>query len=448
LPNGFPNAKLKPMNETPTSLNLDAALAEAEANFVAKRPKTAALHSRAKAVMPGGNTRTVLYSAPFPIRIERAEGATLHDIDGHSYTDFVGEYSAGLYGHSNPHIAKAVADAIASGVNIGAQHVREVAFAEEVCRRFHLELVRFTNSGTEANMMAIAAARCHTGRKKVMAMHGGYHGGTLYFAHGASPVNAPFDVVLAHYNAIESAAALIDAEADNLACVILEPMLGGGGCIPASREFLEMLRERTKHHGISLIFDEVMTSRLAPGGLSELHGFEPDLKTLGKYVGGGMSFGAFGGSAEIMGQFDPSLPNALPHAGTFNNNTLTMSAGHVALTEIYTPERCHAHNVFGDAFRNDINHLFMRYQAPMQAKGIGSMITIHPVAGEIYKPEDVERADRRLRRLLYLDLLDEGIYIAERGFIALSLEIAETEAAKLLAGLQNFLIRRRALLLS
>ncbi|NJM31246.1 MAG: aminotransferase class III-fold pyridoxal phosphate-dependent enzyme [Rhizobiales bacterium] len=266
LRNHAADAKFPLMNEAPISLNLDAALAEAEANFVAKRPKTAALHDRAKAVMPGGNTRTVLYSAPFPIRIERAEGAILHDIDGHTYTDFVGEYSAGLYGHSNPLIAKAVADAMAFGVNIGAQHVREVVFAEEVCRRFHLDLVRFTNSGTEANMMAIAAARCHTRRKKVMAMHGGYHGGTLYFAHGASPVNAPFDVILARYNDIEATAELIEAEASDLACVILEPMLGGGGCIPASPEFLQMLRERTKHHGIVLIFDEVMTSRLAPGG--------------------------------------------------------------------------------------------------------------------------------------------------------------------------------------
>ncbi|NJM31245.1 MAG: aminotransferase class III-fold pyridoxal phosphate-dependent enzyme [Rhizobiales bacterium] len=171
------------------------------------------------------------------------------------------------------------------------------------------------------------------------------------------------------------------------------------------------------------------------------------MKTLGKYVGGGMSFGAFGGGAEIMRQFDPSMPNALPHAGTFNNNTLTMSAGLVALTEIYTPERCHSHNAFGDALRHELNNLFMRYQAPIQAKGFGSMLTIHPVAGDIGQPEDVERADRRLRRLLYLDLLDEGIYIAERGFIALSLEIAGSESAKLRAALQNFLIRRRAVLL-
>jgi glutamate-1-semialdehyde 2,1-aminomutase len=434
------------MNQILPSLDLDVALAEAEAHFVAKRPKTAALHARARAVMPGGNTRTVLYSAPFPIRIERAEGATLHDIDGHAYTDFVGEYSAGLYGHSDPRIAKAVADAMSFGVNMGAQHVREVAFAEEVCRRFHLDLVRFTNSGTEANMMAIAAARCHTGRRKIMPMHGGYHGGTLYFAHGASPVNAPFDAVLAHHNDTDATAKLIDAEAGELACVIIEPMLGGGGCIPASPEFLEMLRERTKQRGIVLIFDEVMTSRLAPGGLSELYGIEPDLKTLGKYVGGGMSFGAFGGSAAIMQQFDPSRPNTLPHAGTFNNNTLTMSAGHVALTEIYTLERCRSHNAFGDALRQEINDLFMRHQAPMQVAGIGSMMTIHPLAGQVSRPEDLEQADKRLRRLLYLDLLDAGIYIAERGFIALSLVIDDQDSAKLLKGLKQFVERRKALL--
>lgn len=302
---------------------LDLALSEAVTKFVAKRPKTAALHERAKAVMPGGNTRTVLFSAPFPIRAERADGATIWDVDGHSYLDLVGEYSAGIYGHSNPRIQKAVGDALSQGLNLGAHHTREVVFAEAVTKRFDLDLVRFTNSGTEANMMALVAARCFIKRKKIMPMEGGYHGGTLYFTHGASPVNAPFDCVLAHFNDIGKTRALIAQYADDLAAVILEPMLGGGGCLPATPEFLAMLREETARRGVVLIFDEVMSSRLHPNGLSAQYGIQPDLKTLGKYIGGGMSFGAFGGKRAIMEQFDPSRPNALPHAGTFNNNTLT-----------------------------------------------------------------------------------------------------------------------------
>ena len=427
---------------------LDIAVDEAIANFVAKRPKTQALHERAKAVMPGGNTRTVLFSAPFPIRAERADGATIWDVDGHSYLDLVGEYSAGIYGHSHPRIHKAVADALAQGLNLGAHHSREVIFAEAVTERFHLDLVRFTNSGTEANMMALAAARCFTGRKKIMPMEGGYHGGTLYFTHGASPVNAPFDCVLAHFNDIEKTRALIVQHADELAAVILEPMLGGGGCLPATLEFLTMLREETARRGIVLIFDEVMSSRLHPNGLSARYGIQPDLKTLGKYIGGGMSFGAFGGKCAVMEQFNPSQPNALPHAGTFNNNTLTMTAGHAGLTEIFTPDACVAVNERGEKLRHDINDLCMGYQAAMQATGMGSMLTPHPIAGSIVKPEDTEMADKRLKRLLYLDLLDRGIYIAERGFMALSLMVKQPETQRLLDALESFIKRYRHLMVA
>ena len=427
---------------------IDEDLAEAMANFVAKRPKTAALHERAKAVMPGGNTRTVLYSTPFPIRAERAEGCTIWDVDGHSYLDLVGEYSAGIYGHSNPRIHRAVNDALAQGLNMGAHHTREVIFAEAVTKRFDLDLVRFTNSGTEANMMALAAARCFTGRKKIMPMEGGYHGGTLYFSHGASPVNAPFDCVLARFNDIEKTRALIVQHADDLAAVILEPMLGGGGCLPATPEFLAMLREETARRGIVLVFDEVMSSRLHPKGLSAKYGIQPDIKTLGKYIGGGMSFGAFGGSHAIMEQFDPSRPNVLPHAGTFNNNTLTMTAGHAGLTEIFTAEACVALNERGEELRRAINDLCMGYQAAFQATGVGSMITLHPIAGSIVKPEDADRADKRLKRLLYLYLLDQGIYIAERGFMALSLVVSAVDRQRLLDALESFIKRYRHLLVA
>jgi len=424
----------------------DTALQEAMDGFAARHPRSKALHERAAHVMPGGNTRTVLFTAPFPIRAERAEGSTITDVDGHSYLDLLGEYSAGIYGHSHPRILEAARQALAMGLNLGAHHGQEVTLAEVVTQRFNLDLVRFTNSGTEANMMALSAARCFTGRKKIMPMHGGYHGGTLYFSHGASPVNAPFDCVMGHYNDIEGTRALLARHADELAAVILEPMLGGGGCIPATVEFLSMLREETARRGIVLIFDEVMTSRLHPGGLSAKLGIEPDLKTLGKYVGGGMSFGAFGGKRAIMDLFDPTKPNALPHAGTFNNNTLTMTVGSVAMTEIYTPEACLALNARGDRLREALNDLFMRYQVKMRAMGQGSMLAIHPAAGELCSPEDLEKTDKRLRQLLFLDLLDDGIYIAERGFMALSLMVTDADCGRVVKAVEGHITRRRELL--
>jgi len=424
----------------------DAALSEAVDRYVSKRPKTQELQARAKEVMPGGNTRTVLYHPPFPIRVETAEGARITDVDGHQYIDFLGEYSAGIYGHSHPRIKQAMTEALSTGLNIGAHHGREVAFAETVSKRFNLDLVRFCNSGTEANMMALAAARCFTKRKKIMAFHGGYHGGTLYFTHGASPVNAPYDVVLAPYNDWEGTRQILEKEAENLAAAIIEPMQGGGGCIPADRAFLGKLRETTKRLGILLIFDEVMTSRLGPNGLSAMLKLEPDLKTLGKYIGGGMSFGAFGGRRDIMSQFDPSRPDALPHAGTFNNNTLTMTVGQAAMTEVFTPEACIALNARGDKLRNDLNELFMRYQAPMRATGLGSMIALHPVPREIHSVADADEADGRLRQLLYLDLLEQGIYLADRGFIALSLMVSDGDCSKLLTAMERFIEKRKEIL--
>ena len=426
--------------------DIDATLDAAKASFTAKRPKTDAMHERAAAVMPGGNTRTVLFTVPFPLRVETGEGATITDIDGHSYLDLLGEYSAGIYGHSHPRIIAAAKAALDNGLNFGAHHEGEVKLAEVVTKRFNMDLVRFTNSGTEANMMALAAARCFTGRSKIMPMEGGYHGGTLYFSHGASPVNAPFDCVMGHFNDVEATRKLIAANADELAAVILEPMLGGGGGISASPAFIAMLREETAKRGIVLIFDEVMTSRLHPGGLSAKLGIEPDLKTLGKYVGGGMSFGAFGGKHAIMALFDPTNPDALPHAGTFNNNTLTMNVGHVAMTEIYTPEACAALNARGDRLRDTLNDLFMRYQVKMKAMGQGSMVVIHPTAGEINAPHDIEDTDKRLRQLLFLDLLEQGIYIAERGFMALSLVVTDADCDRLVKAVEGYITRRRELL--
>lgn len=422
---------------------IDIALTKAIEDFAKLRPKTVEMQRRAAQVMPGGNTRTVLFAAPFPIRIQSAEGCTLHDVDGHSYTDFVGEYSAGIFGHSNTRIAAAVNDALAFGLNMGAQHEREIAFAEAVAGRFSLERLRFANSGTEANMMALAVARCFAGRSKIMPMQGGYHGGTLYFGTTPSPVSVPYEYVMGRFNDIAATRELVMANANELAAVILEPMMGGGGCISATTEFLAMLRELCTAHGIVLVFDEVMTSRLAPGGLSELYGIQPDLKTLGKYIGGGMSFGCFGGRAEIMDLFDPAKPGALPHAGTFNNNSLTMTAGRVGLEDIYTPDACKALNQRGDQLRNRLNDVFMRYQAPMSVTGMGSLMTIHPRAGAITSPADLAGTDLRIKRLLYLHLIRHGIYIAERGYMALSLAIEDAACDKLVDAVESFVVTYR-----
>ncbi len=409
---------------------VDAAVGEARARYAARRPRTSELHARAQSFLPGGNTRSVLYHPPFPLRIAHAWEAVLADVDGHEYVDLLGEYSAGLYGHSNPVVIKAMADALHEGVSRGAHTRYEVDLAEAVCVRFpSIERVRFTNSGTEANLMALSAARAFTGRDRVLAFRGGYHGGLLTFTAGPSPVNAPYDVLLAEYNDAAAAQALLREHAGTVACVLVEPMLGSGGCIPGDPVFLSVLRETTRQAGALLIFDEVMTSRTGSGGLQARLGIRPDVTTLGKYIGGGSSFGAFGGRADVMELFDPARPGALPHAGTFNNNVVSMAAGHAGLTRVYTPQTAERHTARGDGLRVELAQTFRDAGAPFQVTGVGSLLAIHATTAPVHSPKDLGHADPRLLELLFLDLLELGYYIAPRGYMALSLALTPGQLA-------------------
>jgi glutamate-1-semialdehyde 2,1-aminomutase len=390
----------------------------------------------------------VLFHSPFPLRFVRAEGCRLRDADGHEYVDFLSEYTAGVYGHSHPVIRRAVEEALSFGMNVGGHTPLEMRFAEAVRSRFeNVELIRFTNSGTEANLMALVTARAFTGRDKVMVFSGAYHGGVLSFAHGGIPINAPFPYVVAPYNDTAAALDLIDRHRDDLAAVLIEPMLGSGGCVPARADFLRSLREATTDCRALLVFDEVMTSRLAKGGLQAVHGIRPDLTTLGKYIGGGMSFGGFGGRAEVMGLYDPSRPDALPHAGTFNNNVLTMVAGHAGLTRAFTPEAQAEMNARGDRLRERLNRLCRPVTSEMQFTGIGSMMGLHFAAGDISSEADVDRSNPQLKELFFFDLLSQGVYIARRGMIVLSLVTGEAECDRLATAVGAFL-ERRAILLS
>ena len=435
------------MSETALrNTDIDAALEEAKEAYVASNPLSLARYVEATAVMPGGNTRTVLHYAPFPLAMARAAGCRLWDADGAEYVDFLGEYTAGIYGHSHPAIRAALNRALDGGINYGASNLTEARFARAVCERFGLERVRFTNSGTEANLLAISLARIATGRHKVLVFDGGYHGAVFGFAGGGSPINAPFPYVVAPYNDLDATRALIEQHADDLALVILEPMIGSGGCIPATADFLTMLRVETTRVGALLILDEVMTSRLSPGGLQAVRGIKPDLTTLGKYIGGGMSFGAFGGRADLIDRFDPRRADALPHAGTFNNNVLTMNAGLAGLTEIYTPKAALALNARGDRLRDRLNALCQAADAPVQFTGLGSMLAVHMMLGTIRSPTDAAKGDPKLKELFFFDMLSHGIWLARRGMMTLCLPIGDAECDKLAAAVDEFLASRQSLL--
>lgn len=403
--------------------DLDRRVAAAHERYSTARPKSRAADTRARKVMPGGNTRSVLDFAPFPFRVERAEGAELVDIDGHRYVDFCGNYTAALLGHSPTSVKRAIVDALEAGWALGAMHEKETELAELLCARFEsIDQVRFTNSGTEANLMAIGTALHHTGRTTVGVFDRAYHGGVLSFGAALDgphhALNVPHHLRVAPFDDIAGLDRLF-ADRD-LGCVLIEAVQGAGGCRPASTEFLTELRRRCTEHGVVLIFDEVMTSRLAPGGAQERFGVVPDMTTLGKYLGGGMTFGAFGGRREILAAFDPSSGGALTQAGTFNNNVVTMSAAAAALTHELTPERVHAVNDRGDRLRNALAECVVPTGGRLWVTGVGSMIALHA-------------ADDRELELVFHAALDQGLYLARRGFMALSVAIDDAHCDRLVA---------------
>ena len=279
-----------------------------------------------------------------------------------------------------------------------------------------------------------------------MAFEGSYHGGVFNFEHGPTPVNYPIPWVLAPYNDLEGTLALIDRHEEDLAAVIIEPMIGAGGCIPAEKEFLQGLRDTTREKGIILIFDEVMTSRLGPNGLQGEVGITPDLTSVSKYLGGGLTFGAFGGRADLMQHYDPAGDKPLPQAGTFNNNVLTMVAGRVALEEIYTEEAARELNANGDDLRTRLNVLAERHGVPVQFTGVGSMLNIHFTGDPIRSPIDVHNTDLRKRDLFHFDMMDQNQYLARSGMIALSLPMTETEFEGFVSAVDEFFASRKSLL--
>ena len=406
--------------------------------YVERNPRSAERQERAVKSMPGGNTRSILHFEPFPLAFERGEDAYLWSLDGDRYADFLGEFTAGLYGHSQAAILDAVRTALDRGLNFGGVNDLEPRLAELICARFpSVDLVRFTNSGTEANLMALALAVATTGRRKILVFRGGYHGGVLTFGETPSPVTVPHQWVLADYDDVDGTQSLIREHGHDLAAVLVEPMLGAGGCVPASHKFLEMLRAETTAIGALLVFDEVMTSRLAPGGLQSLVRVTPDLTTLGKYLGGGLSFGAFGGRADLMAAYDPTQPGALFHAGTFNNNVLTMSAGIAGLEQVLDDATLTTVNERGDRLRAALDAVAR--PDGLHVSGRGSLMTIHPAPHPINASATLTDTEAAVRELIFFALVNRGFWLARRGMLTVSIPATDDMARELVAAFAEVL---------
>ncbi len=428
------------------NVSLDGAIADARERYTLANQRSLARHEQAKRSLPGGNTRSVLWYEPFPVALASGRSCTVTDVDGHDYVDFVSEYSAGLYGHSDPIIGNVISEVVKNGVALGGPNLYEALLAEELVSRFPaLDRVRFCNSGTEANIMALSAARAITGREKIVVFREGYHGGVLTFAHGGSPLNIPFPFLLADYNDVDGTEAILRENKDTIAAVILEQMLGGGGCIRASDAFLSMLRRVSSEIGALLIFDEVMTSRLDFGGMQSVTGIIPDLMTLGKYVGGGASFGAFGGRADLMDCFDPMAPGAFNHGGTFNNNIISMAAGYTGLKQVLTRDASQRFNQLGEQLKASLRERIDAHGIAASVTGYGSLINLHFIAEREVSASAVEGVDRRFHHLWHLEMLMSGYYVTPRGMIALALPHRQADVDGLVSAFDLFLRDYRSL---
>lgn len=405
---------------------LNEAVERERAEIAAANPKSAALYDEA-AAFPGGSTRSVLYYPPFPLSIVKGEKSKIWDADGHEYTDFLNEYSAGLFGHSNAAIKRAILAALEDGISLGGPNRFEAQLANCLTKRFAaMERIRFCNTGTEANIAALQLALHITRRDKVLFFKGGYHGGFIWFPETRMPLNINFNAVISPFNDEAALEAVFGIHGDRLGACIVEPVMSAGGAIPAEKSFLAKLKERCDHHGIILIFDEVVSSRLDVGGMQAVHGIYPDITTLGKYIGGGLSFGAFGGKAELIDRLDMRRQDAVPHAGTFNNNILSMAAG-LAAASVLTPEAIARINALGDFFRREFAGISPD-QSKMSASGFGSLSCVH-------------FASKQLHDLFHLHLLRSGYYTARRGSVYLSLETTEEEVSGLLRASKAFVER-------
>ena len=399
--------------------------------FQARTPRSQDMHAEAVKWLPGGTSRG-LHQDPNPVFVERGGGHYLYDVDGNRYLDFVLNASSMIMGHANPISVEAISDQAERGTGWVGPNEAGVRLARILCERVpSLDKVRFVNSGSEATLNAVRAARAFTGRHKIAKFEGAYHGSHEYVqvsvkgspdpagpdgpaAKPEFPGQPPSilqDVVILPWNDLEGCERALRRNADDLACVIIEPVASTLGYAPGRRGFLEGIRDLTTRLGMLLVFDEVQTLRMAPGGAQELLGVVPDLTAMGKFVGGGLPVGAFGGREDIMALYDPRDGGpVIAHAGTFNANPLTMAAGEATMLHL-TPDVYDRLNSLGEMIRAKLRAVFDELEIPTQITGIASFFAIHFNSEEITDHAVASRDDGELRKALGLGLLNEGIML-------------------------------------
>jgi glutamate-1-semialdehyde 2,1-aminomutase len=424
--------------------------------YIEATPASRALYERAVGSLPGGNTRTTLFVQPYPFYFDHGIGCRVYDVDGHERIDFINNYTSLILGHAHPNVVAAIQRQVGRGFSAAAPSELEIGLAEAIKRRLpSIDLLRFTNSGTEATMLALRAARAHTGREKVAKIAGSYHGSHDYAAVDVAPIGAgPSDaraqnagipaavaetIVMLPFNDAAAAERIIEAHWRELAAVIVEPVLGAGGVIPAQPEFLRALREATQRHGIVLVFDEIISFRVGYGGAQGHYSIRPDLTTLGKIIGGGLPVGALGGREQIMARFDPRRPDHIGHGGTFNANPLTMAAG-LATLETLTPDEYTRLEALMADLQPKLLTLFSSLDIPAQVTHIGSLFNLHLTGTPVVDYATACTGDRQLLARIYLAALNHGVAFTGRGMGCLSTPMTTTEIDAFVAALRGAML--------
>nr|WP_304043742.1 glutamate-1-semialdehyde 2,1-aminomutase [Ignavibacterium album] len=407
--------------------------------------KSKQLFEEAKKFIPGGvnsPVRAFKSVGGDPIFIERGSGSKFYDVDGNEYIDYIGSWGPHLFGHNPPFIKQALAEAFERGTSFGAPTELEVKMAQLITELVpSVEMVRMVNSGTEATMSAIRAARGYTNKEKFIKFEGCYHGHADYFlikaGSGALTLGVPTspgvtqgnaaDTLLADYNDIESVKKLVYANKNNVAAIIIEPIAGNMGVVKADESFLVELRNLCNEENIVLIFDEVMTGfRVAAGGAQEILGIKPDLTTFGKIIGGGLPVGAFGGKKEIMQMVAPAGP--VYQAGTLSGNPLAMAAGYAALSyikehpEIYVQlEKSSMY--LENGFKENLKAIGKNYAM----NRVGSMMCMFFTEEPVNDFKSAVKSDTTLYGKYFHEMLKRGIYLAPAQFEALFVSTAHTK---------------------
>ena len=421
-----------------------------------------AIYNRALASLPGGNTRTTVFMKPYPIYAARGEGCRIWDVDGNEFIDCINNFTSLIHGHAHPSLIEAATRQLSVGSAFGLPTESEIDLAELLVSRLpSVQQVRFANSGTEAVMMALKAARAFTGRPKIAKCEGAYHGSYDYaevsldpspdawgrnapvsvaYAKG-TPDNVLADVVTIPFNDTEAAVSLVREHGSELACVMVDPMPNRAGLAPADKAYLNALREITREVGALLVFDEVITFRLGYSGAQGLWGIDPDLTTLGKIVGGGFPVGAIAGRKEVMSVFDPrSGKPALPHGGTFSANPVTMRAG-LAAMQLLDEAAFTRLNVIGEAVREGVNEAFRRKGVPGGTVGLGSLLKIHFADRKIrdYRSAYMTEQETKRQAVFNLGLLNRGVLAASYGLMALSTPMTDADVDTIVAAASDAL---------